>query len=100
VNFWGYTIDTPVEWAAMLALVTVALIAYFSLVWFVQKYATGMVAGFLLMATGFGLILGPTFYLIRSQAPVAQQVMSIAAIFAGCVTILVGAFSLRDYEDF
>lgn len=100
MNFWGYTIDTPVEWAAILIVAALGLVLYFSAVWFVQKYTTGMVGGLILMATGFGLVLGPTFSLLSGNTLLPHIILCSAAIFAGCVTVLIGAFSLRDYGDF
>lgn len=98
--FTGNTVNTTLEWAALILLVLLALAVYFGVVWFVQKYASGIVGGFLLMLAGLGLILYPAFYLIRTSADMPQMVVCVAAIFAGCVSVLVGAFSLRDYDDF
>lgn len=100
MNFWGYTIDTPVEWAATLIVIALGLVLYFSAVWFVQKYTTGIVGGLILMAAGFGLVLGPTFSLLSGNVLIPHIILSGAAIFAGCVTLLVGAFSLRNFSDF
>lgn len=100
MNVWGYTIDSPLEWATILIAVVAGLFLYFAAVWFVQRYATGMVGGLILMATGFGLILGPIFSLLSGNTLLPHMILCAAAIFAGCVSVFVGAFILRDYEDF
>jgi hypothetical protein len=100
LNFWGYNIDTPLEWAAVAVLLALCLGLYFSLIWFIQKFTTGILGGFILMLAGLALVMGPAYYLISNTAPIPQMVLSVAAIFAGCITILIGAFSLTDFRDF
>lgn len=100
MNFWGYSIDTPLEWVAVAVLLGIVLALYFSLVWFVQKFTTGIVGGLIMMALGMGLVMMPTYTLITEAMPMAQMLVYVAAIFAGCVTILIGVFSLRDFRDF
>lgn len=100
MDLWGYNVDTTLEWVAFVLILALTLALYFSLVWFVEKFSTGMVGGFILMVTGMGLVIIPSLYLISTEARLAQIFTNSAAIIAGCITVLFGAFSLRNYQDF
>jgi len=100
VNLWGYHIDTALEWIALVLLVVLAAVAYFYVIWFIQKYTTGMVGGFLLMLGGLGLVIYPAYYVLWSDPPKPEILVSSVAILVGCVSLLVGAFKLTNFRDF
>lgn len=100
MNIWTYTLDTPLEWLMFIAILLVVVVLYSLLVFFIRKYTTGMAGGFFLMLVGLGLVMGPAFYLIRTETPEPEVVLSTIAIIMGCISVLVGAFSLTNFNDF
>lgn len=100
MNAWLRTIDTPLEWIIFAVVVGLALALYFSAVWFVQKFATGILGGLILMVAGLALILPPAYTIISEELTTGQMFLYVVAIFAGCISTLVGVFSLRDFQDF
>ena len=100
MELWGYRIDSVLEWALLIVAVLICAVIYFYMVRFIRRYATGMMAGFILLVFGFGLILGPIFYLISNEVPSANQFVMGAAIAVGCITAIIGAFELTSFRDF
>ena len=100
MNFWGYTIDTPMEWLGLVVVLALCLAIYFSIVWFVRKYTTGMLGGFLMMFLGLFMTMGSAFHLITSEVNRAEIMVLLFIIAAGCVTLIVGAYKLTNFWDF
>lgn len=100
MNQWLVSINTPAQWALFFLLLVVVMGVYFASVSFVQKLTTGILGGLILLALGLGLVLGPAFYLMQGNHIPVQIALAVAAIVAGCCTLLMGAFSLRNFSDF
>lgn len=100
MNFWGYTIDTALEWLGLVVLLAICMGLYFSVLWFVRKYTTGMLGGFILLMFGFFLTMGAASHLIYNEVTRAEILALSFIIVAGCVTLIVGAFKLRNFSDF
>lgn len=100
MNNWMTSVQSPLQWMLFFLLLLVVLAAYFAAISFIQRLTTGILGGLILLALGLGLVLGPAFYLMQGSHLRVQVALGVAAIVAGCCTLLVGAFSLRNFDDF
>jgi hypothetical protein len=100
LNLWGYTIDTTAEWLLLVVLLALCLGVYISILWFVRKYTTGMLGGFLMLLFGLFLAMGSAFHLITEEVNGAEILVLSFVIAAGCISLIVGAYKLTNFWDF
>lgn len=100
MDAWVNTIDTPLEWLGLVVLFALFLGIYFSLLWLIRKYTTGIFGGFLLLLFGFFISMGSAFHLITTENSSVEIMALSFVIVAGCVTLIVGAFKLANFWDF
>lgn len=100
LNFFGMTVGVVLGWVLVIVLAIVMFVGYMAIVRFIRKYATGMMAGFLIILFSLALIIGPAFYLFQGSSGIPMTVLAATAIFMGCVSFAIGAFELTSFTDF
>lgn len=101
MNLWGLQVDRTLGWILLVLLCIVLFVAYMYVIRFIRRYATGMVAGFLLLFFALWLSIGPAYYLLsHTGIPTPNIVLACLGIILGGISFVVGAFEIRSFNDF
>ena len=100
MNLWGLEVNRIVGWIILVVISVLLFVGYMYVIRFVRKYASGMMAGFILLLLALAMVIWPAYYLIGGNYTTPGAVLAGVAILMGCVSFVAGAYEIRSFGDF